>query len=81
VAALTEAEINAKIANIVAELDAIIVGDGSGADSNMINYRSGDRQFNKTDRIRELRELLEYWRGELAKLPAEEVTLYDDPAL
>lgn len=75
--ATTEAELTTLIDKIDTELDSLLTGDGSGT----LNYKKEGLTYDKTSRIRELRA----WRKDLvderARLPVEETTVFDDPAL
>lgn len=76
--ALTEAQLQAKITAIDAEIDAIVAGNPSGS---LVNYSVGSHQFNKTSRLAELRSQRQQYQDLMEAIPAEETTIYDDPDL
>ena len=75
--ALEESEIRALIDKVDAEIQALLTGDGAG----LVNYSVGDRRVEKSSRLGELRALRRQLLDQLARLGAQEVSLFDDPAL
>jgi len=74
--ASSEADIQALIDKIDAEIEAILTGDGSA----LLNYSVGDERYDKTSRLRELQELRKMYVKRLEALPSEELTYFDDPS-
>ena len=75
--AQTEAEIKSMLSKVDAEIEALLTGDGSG----LVNYTAGGRRVDKTSRLAELRAARKELLAQLAGLPSEEASLFDDPAL
>jgi len=68
-----------QIRGIIQQLDLDLYNlarDGKDAGA---TYRVGDRTVSKVEWVRELRKTRRYYADLLARIPAAEVTLYDDP--
>ena len=68
-----------QIRGIVKQLDLDmynLVRDGKNAGA---TYRIGDRMVSKVEWMRQLRETRQYYAELLARLPAIQTTVYDDP--
>lgn len=76
-AALTEAELLTKKAELQARLHEVL----TDADAMRVSYTIGERRFDWNGYIRELRLAIKELDRDIASLSAEEVTVYDDPNL
>jgi len=74
--ASSEADIQALIDKIDAEIEAILTGDGSG----LVDYQVGDERYGKSLRLYRLQELRKMYVKRLEALPSEELTYFDDPS-
>jgi len=73
--ATTEAE----LLELLDAIDAQILAAAAGGAGKMMSYRKGEIAVSKGEYIGNLMKLRESYVRQLARLPAEETTLYDDP--
>jgi len=73
--ATTEAE----LLELLDAIDAQILAAAAGGAGSMMSYKKGEISVSKGEHISNLQKLRESYVRQLARLPAEETTVYDDP--
>jgi hypothetical protein len=74
-AVMTAEELQARIAKVDVEIDALLTGDASS----LVSYQVEGVRFDKTARMTELRALRDMYLKQLQRLAQAEVSVADDP--